>query len=270
MTRVEDPARARGAASGSRRCVFQPGDEVEALVELARAGAGSRPGRPAGRRRSSRSRRPAAWANPAASAAALPKLRRSRTTTTFVAGGVQPRQRGVGAVGGAVVDEDRLPRGAERLQRRVELVEEQRDAPLLVVHGDDDGDHAREPTPAARRRRRRARVGRGRRWSRSSSTAALVVAAVVAGGDASLVVAAVAAVEVGGVTRRLGGRHGRGRRRAQVVVGPVVVAAVAAGLSWSCAEGSPAAGRVALVSSRSSSEPSSTATAGAAEPPSCR
>ena len=41
------------------------------------------------------------------------------------------------------------PSGCER---RVELVDEQRDAPLLVVNGDDDGDHAREPTPSQPRR----------------------------------------------------------------------------------------------------------------------
>ena len=56
-------------------------------------------------------------------------------------GVVQPRQRGERAVGGAVVDEDRLPGRVERLERGAELVVEECDAPLLVVHGHDDGDH---------------------------------------------------------------------------------------------------------------------------------
>ena len=89
---------------------------------------------------------PCACANPAASAAAFPKLRRSRTTRTLSLRVVQAGQRGERAVGRAVVDEDRLPGLVERLEGRVELVEEERDRPLLVVNGDDDRDHgAREP-----------------------------------------------------------------------------------------------------------------------------
>ena len=57
--------------------------------------------------------------------------------------GVQPRERGEGAVRRAVVDEDDLPRRPERVERRAELVVQERDAPLLVVHGDDHRDHGR-------------------------------------------------------------------------------------------------------------------------------
>ena len=57
--------------------------------------------------------------------------------------GVQPGQRRERAVGGAVVDEDDLPGLVERVERRGQLVVEERDAPLLVVHGDDHRDHAR-------------------------------------------------------------------------------------------------------------------------------
>jgi hypothetical protein len=56
---------------------------------------------------------------------------------------MQPRQRGEGAVGRAVVDEDGLPRPPERVERRAELVVQEGDAPLLVVDGDDDRDHGR-------------------------------------------------------------------------------------------------------------------------------
>src|SRR6266550_4551531 len=59
-------------------------------------------------------------------------------------GVVQPGQRGEGSVGRAVVDEDRLPRCAERLECGPELVVEQSDASLFVMHRYDDGDHARE------------------------------------------------------------------------------------------------------------------------------
>ena len=62
---------------------------------------------------------------------------------------MEPRQRGEGAVSGTVVDEDRFPVRAERLERRAELLVEERDAPLLVVDRDDDRDHAREPSLTA-------------------------------------------------------------------------------------------------------------------------
>ena len=55
---------------------------------------------------------------------------------------VEPRQRAERAVGRAVVDEDGLPGAAVAVERRGQLVVEQRDAALLVVHGDDDRDHA--------------------------------------------------------------------------------------------------------------------------------
>ena len=55
---------------------------------------------------------------------------------------VEPRERAEGAVGRAVVDEDGLPGAAVAVERGRELVVEQRDAALLVVHGDDDRDHA--------------------------------------------------------------------------------------------------------------------------------
>ena len=60
--------------------------------------------------------------------------------------GVEPRQRGERAVLRAVVDEDRLPGLAARLERGVQLVVEEGDASLLVVNGDDDRDHGSEPS----------------------------------------------------------------------------------------------------------------------------
>ena len=60
---------------------------------------------------------PSACAKPAASAAALPKFRRSRTTRTLSLRVVQARQRRERSVGRAVVDEDHLPGLAERLER---------------------------------------------------------------------------------------------------------------------------------------------------------
>ena len=56
---------------------------------------------------------------------------------------VQPGQGAERPVGGAVVDEDDLPGLSERVERRGELVVEERDAALLVVHGDDHRDHGR-------------------------------------------------------------------------------------------------------------------------------
>ena len=56
-------------------------------------------------------------------------------------GRVQPGERGEGAVRRAVVDIDGFPRLAERIEGRLELLEEERDAPLLVVDRHDDRDH---------------------------------------------------------------------------------------------------------------------------------
>ena len=56
---------------------------------------------------------------------------------------VQTRERREGAVGRAVVDEDDLPRPTEWFEHGRELVVQQRDAALLVVHGDDHRDHGR-------------------------------------------------------------------------------------------------------------------------------
>src|SRR5919201_2484374 len=58
-----------------------------------------------------------------------------------VVAAVQPRQRCERSVRRAVVDEDRFPVGSQRLERGSKLVVEERDAPLLVVSRDDDGDH---------------------------------------------------------------------------------------------------------------------------------
>ena len=80
----------------------------------------------------------------------------------------------------------------ERLERRLELLVEQGDAPLLVVHRDDDRDHAVEPSraaaaaAAARSWRRRSVGGRRRRLGWRSAAAAAAgaeaAAAVAAGG----------------------------------------------------------------------------------------
>ena len=56
---------------------------------------------------------------------------------------VQAGQRGERAVGRAVVHEYGFPGLVERLEGRLELVEEERHRPLLVVNGDDDRDHGR-------------------------------------------------------------------------------------------------------------------------------
>ena len=127
--------------SGSRRFVFQPGDEVEALVELREQArdlggvvlevAVDRDDDVAGRLgEAGIERRRLAEVAPQADDAHV------------VVGVVEPRERAEGAVGRAVVDEDRLPGRPSAVERGGELVVEQRDALLLVVHGDDDRDHA--------------------------------------------------------------------------------------------------------------------------------
>ena len=57
--------------------------------------------------------------------------------------GMEARERGEGAVGGAVVDEDDFPRLVELPERRRELVVQEGDAALLIVYRDDHRDHAR-------------------------------------------------------------------------------------------------------------------------------
>jgi len=56
---------------------------------------------------------------------------------------MEPSQGAERPVGGTVVDEDDLPGLSERVERRRELVVQERDAALLVVHGDDHRDHGR-------------------------------------------------------------------------------------------------------------------------------
>src|SRR4029453_603130 len=53
----------------------------------------------------------------------------------------EPGQSRKGPVGRAVVDEDGLPRTAERLEGAAKLLVERLDAPFLVVDRNDDGDH---------------------------------------------------------------------------------------------------------------------------------
>ena len=53
---------------------------------------------------------------------------------------MQACEGGERAIRRAVVDEDGLP-VSERIECGLQLLVEQRDASLLVVHGDDDGDH---------------------------------------------------------------------------------------------------------------------------------
>ena len=60
-----------------------------------------------------------------------------------VVGSVEAGEGREGPVRGAVVDEDDLPRPAQRLECGLELVVQQRDALLLVVYGDDHRDHGR-------------------------------------------------------------------------------------------------------------------------------
>ena len=128
--------------------------------------------------------------------------------------GVQPGQRRVRPVRGAVVDEHGLPGLAERLERRVELVVQQRDAPLLVVDGNDDRDHGREPTRAGLRTSSPP-------WSLAVVTvvvAGSVVAVVteVAGSVVVVVVVVVGALVTGAV---VAGRRGRGGRRGRAFGG---------------------------------------------------
>jgi hypothetical protein len=56
---------------------------------------------------------------------------------------VQTRERRERPVRRAVVDEDDLPKLSEWLERRRELLVQESDAALLVVHRDDHRDHGR-------------------------------------------------------------------------------------------------------------------------------
>ena len=56
-------------------------------------------------------------------------------------GVVEAGERTERAVRRAVVDKDGLPRLAQWIERRLQLVEEERDRPLLVVDWHDNGDH---------------------------------------------------------------------------------------------------------------------------------
>src|SRR5207302_9279836 len=87
-----------------------------------------------------------------------------------VGAGVESRQRGERAVGRAVVDEDRLPLAPERLESRAKLVVEERDAPLLVVHRHDDGDHGTGLCRLSKRSRSKAAAEVS--WRPSSKPAA--------------------------------------------------------------------------------------------------
>src|SRR5205814_213354 len=60
---------------------------------------------------------------------------------------VQPGERRPGAVGRAVVDEDRFPLATGQLERDAQLLNERRDAALLVVDRDDDREHGGSVTP---------------------------------------------------------------------------------------------------------------------------
>ena len=91
---------------------------------------------------------PSASRKPASSAAALPTLRRSRTTRTF---GVLRRGAATSAAcvpslepSSTKTTSHGSPRSVERAR---ELLVERLDGALLVADGDDDRDHARERTP---------------------------------------------------------------------------------------------------------------------------
>src|SRR6266511_1614320 len=81
---------------------------------------------------------------------------------------VQSRQRAERLVRRAVVDVDGLPLLAERVERRLQLFMQQRDAALFVVEGDDDRDHG----PSMRSPWRRCSLSR-RPGSRSGRACSL-------------------------------------------------------------------------------------------------
>ena len=132
---------------GSRRLVFQPGDEVVALVEL-----GQQPGDLRGVvlkvAVNSHDDVACRLGKAGVERRCLAEVASQADDAHVVLGVVEPREGAEGAVGRAVVDEDGLPGAAVAVERGGQLVIEQRDAPLLVVHGDNDRDHAaRVPAP---------------------------------------------------------------------------------------------------------------------------
>ena len=127
---------------------------------------------------------------------------------------VEPRQGGERAVRRAVVDEDRLPGLPGRLERRLELLVEQGDAPFLVVDRDDDRDHGREPSRGPTAEAAVARVAV--LVARVAAAVPVVGAApAVAAAEVAAVVAeaAVAAAVVAEAVRRWWWRRWRRRRR---------------------------------------------------------
>ena len=98
---------------------------------------------------------PRASRKPAWSAAALPKFRRSRTTTTFACSSWSRGEDRDAAVGRAVVDEDDLERLVPRLERGRDLGVELLERALLVEQGNDDRDHDSEGIGVSGRRLQR-------------------------------------------------------------------------------------------------------------------
>ena len=87
---------------------------------------------------------PRAWSKPARERRRLAEVAPQADDPDVRRRRVQPRQRCECPVGRPVVDEHGLPLDAERLERRLELVVQKRDAALLVVNRDDDRQHAAE------------------------------------------------------------------------------------------------------------------------------
>ena len=86
-----------------------------------------------------RMKSPWAWSKPAARAEVWPKLRRSLMTRTRRVDGGDLFEQTVGAVAGAIVDEDQFEGVADLLHDGLQAVVERGDVLLLVVEGNDDG-----------------------------------------------------------------------------------------------------------------------------------
>ena len=84
---------------------------------------------------------PRARCSPAEIAAWWPALARSRTTRRFVPLAVQPLEDRGGQVGAAVVDRQHLVGRVDGLEDGAQPVDEEGEDVLLVVHGDDHGQH---------------------------------------------------------------------------------------------------------------------------------